>query len=85
MDLYFEKTYEIEKILPLNGEVPNFMLAFLGYPFAPSFFIFLSRELTDVFEKNEKKSKTTSVYRLEVTIPGKEKFCFCCLFLVRKS
>lgn len=24
MDLYFEKTYEIEKILPLNGEVPNF-------------------------------------------------------------
>ena len=65
-----------------------FTLAFIGYPFAPSFFIFLSRaprsfsraryarELTNVFEKNEKKSKTTSVYRLEVTIPGKEKFSF---------
>ena len=74
-----------------------FTLAFIGYPFAPSFFIFLSRaprsfsraryarELTNVFEKKEKKSKTTSVYRLEVTIPGKEKFSFCCLFLVRAS
>ena len=29
-----------------------------------SFFIFLSRALADVFEKNEKKIKTTSVYRL---------------------
>ena len=26
--------------------------------------IFLSRALADVFEKNEKKNKTTSVYRL---------------------
>ena len=32
-----------------------------------SFFIFLSRALADVFEKNEKKNKTTSVYRLLVS------------------
>ena len=31
-------------------------------------FIFLSRELADVFEKNEKKIKTTSVYRLDVMV-----------------
>ena len=32
-----------------------------------SFLIFLSRALADVFEKNEKKNKTTSVYRLLVS------------------
>ena len=32
-----------------------------------SFFIFLSRALADVFEKNEKKNKTTSGYRLLVS------------------
>ena len=32
-----------------------------------SFFIFLSRALADVFEKNEKKDKATSGYRLLVS------------------
>ena len=27
-----------------------------------------ARELVDVFEKNEKKNKTTSVYRLDVMV-----------------
>ena len=34
-----------------------------------TFFIFLSRELADVFEKNENKNKTKSVYRLWNSLP----------------